>query len=215
MINKNCKFLLLVLLSPIYFIICFKPTNNKREKIVGVVNVQQDIEVPELYSMPVDIVELPILEETIEEETTTIAETDITPTQENIEETNENNEYRYFLSDSDKNLLAVIVMAEAEGEPFEGKIAVAQVVLYRSLKYDCSISDVVYAHNQFSSVGTYRMNLQPSDDCYLAVDTVLKGEWVLSDDIEYFYNPNAGISTWFENNLTYKGTIGKHKFYSN
>ena len=60
----------------------------------------------------------------------------------------------YQLGVEDSYLLASLVMAEAGGECYEGKLAVANIVLNRlnSGKYGSSISDVIYASGQFSVV---------------------------------------------------------------
>lgn len=60
----------------------------------------------------------------------------------------------YSMSTEDTYLLASLVMAEAGSECYEGKLAVANIVLNRlnSGKYGNSISDVIYASGQFSVV---------------------------------------------------------------
>lgn len=60
----------------------------------------------------------------------------------------------YAMSAEDTYLLACLVMSEAGGEPYEGKLAVANIVLNRlnSGKYGNTISDVIYASGQFSVV---------------------------------------------------------------
>lgn len=218
MINNKFKRLMFITLFPFFFVLCKSTlvkssevfTENKEHKIAK--KKQSDIE---LCSLPVSM-EINIKES--QQETTTVAiEIENNNTSESEVESESETQSQtdvYKVSDSEKHLLAVIVMAEAEGEPFEGKVAVAQVVLYRSIKNNCSISQIVYEPNQFSSVGTYRMTLEPNEDCYLAVQQVLNGQWILSETLEYFYNPDAGYSSWFENRLTYVGTIGKHRFFS-
>lgn len=60
----------------------------------------------------------------------------------------------YNVSEEEAYLLACVVTAEAGGECYEGKLAVANIVLNRlnSGKYGNTISDVVYAKGQFSVV---------------------------------------------------------------
>ena len=113
-------------------------------------------------------------------------------------------------SSDDIRLIQAIVMAEAEGECYEGKLAVAQIVLYRAEKKNVPISDVVYAPGQFSVIGTRRMHIQPDEDCILAVDEALFGSYVLDSEMEYFC---SGYSSWHENALINVGSIGGHKFY--
>ena len=114
-----------------------------------------------------------------------------------------------FTSD-DIRLLHAIVMAEAEGECYEGKLAVAQIILYRAEKKNTSIYNVVYAPGQFSVIGTRRMHIPPDEDCIRAVDEALFGSYVLDPEIEYFC---SGYSSWHENALINVGSIGGHKFY--
>lgn len=60
----------------------------------------------------------------------------------------------YNVTEEDAYLLACLVMAEAGGESYDGKLAVANIVLNRlnSGKYGSTISSVIYANNQFSVV---------------------------------------------------------------
>lgn len=55
-------------------------------------------------------------------------------------------------SESDAILMAQVINKEASAS-YDGKVAVASVILNRSNYYGQSISDVVYAPNQFSVVG--------------------------------------------------------------
>lgn len=113
-------------------------------------------------------------------------------------------------SSDDIRLIQAIVMAEAGGECYEGKLAVAQIVLYRAEKSDTSIHSVVYAPGQFSVIGTRRMHIKPDKDCILAVDEALFGSYVLDPEMEYFCSV---YSRWHENALINVGSIGGHKFY--
>lgn len=56
------------------------------------------------------------------------------------------------LSEEDLNLMAKIVSCESRGESYEGKLAVANIILNRleSGEYGDSIYDVVFSKNQFS-----------------------------------------------------------------
>lgn len=58
------------------------------------------------------------------------------------------------ISDDDLWILACIIDWESGWEPYEGKLAVANIVLnrVRSSHYPNTVSDVVYAKNQFSGV---------------------------------------------------------------
>ena len=53
----------------------------------------------------------------------------------------------------EQNLLTQMVWVEAQGEPFEGQQAIAEIVLNRLIAEDfqSSIKSVIYAENQFRS----------------------------------------------------------------
>lgn len=113
-------------------------------------------------------------------------------------------------SSDDIRLIQTIVMAEAGNQCYEGKLAIAQIILFRAEKYETSIYNVVYAPRQFSVVGTKLMHVPPDQDCILAVDEALFGSYILDPEIEYFC---SGHSSWHENFLINVGSIGGHKFY--
>lgn len=62
----------------------------------------------------------------------------------------------YNVTEEEAYYLACVVHAEAGVEPYEGKLAVANVVLNRlnGKKYGPTITDVIYAKNQFSVVAS-------------------------------------------------------------
>ena len=71
------------------------------------------------------------------------------------------------ISNEDIELLALVTMAEAEGESEEGKRMVIDTILNRvdSERFDNTISEVIYAPNQFTSMWNGRV-----DRCYVADD---------------------------------------------
>ena len=71
------------------------------------------------------------------------------------------------VSNDDIELLALVTMAEAEGESEEGKRMVIDTILNRvdSERFDNTISEVIYAPNQFTSMWNGRV-----DRCYVADD---------------------------------------------
>lgn len=71
------------------------------------------------------------------------------------------------VSNEDIELLALITMAEAEGESEEGKRMIIDTILNRvdSERFDNTISEVIYAPNQFTSMWNGRV-----DRCYVADD---------------------------------------------
>ncbi|PYE48465.1 cell wall hydrolase [Paenibacillus barcinonensis] len=124
--------------------------------------------------------------------------------------------WSYSVSDKELFLLQKIVMAEAEGEPYEGKVAVANVVLnrLRSANFPDTIYKVIYQKSQFSPVANGRLKrVTPNEDSIKAVNAALNGQKQVSDDTYYF------LSLTLADDLTVARTkkevkrIGHHTFY--
>lgn len=114
----------------------------------------------------------------------------------------------YVPEDSDAYLLGAIIQCEAEGESYEGKLAVGSVVLNRvkSSYFPNSISGVIYQSGQFSPVASgrlaYRLEIGVNSTCLQAAQEVLNGNITLS--CLYFRTNNGYV----------QGTvIGNHVFY--
>lgn len=76
-------------------------------------------------------------------------------------------EVTYGISDADIELIALVTMAEAEGEPEEGKRLVIDTILNRvdSVYFPNRVYDVVYQPSQFTSMWNGRVNR-----CYVRED---------------------------------------------
>ena len=122
------------------------------------------------------------------------------------------------LSNEEKDLFARLVEAEAKGESYEGKVAVATVVLNRleSPEFPDSvtnvINEVVGSAYAFSPVQNGEINKPASDDSKKAVDEALTRKDRLQDCI-YFYNPEIATDTWITTREVVT-TIGNHVFRS-
>lgn len=87
----------------------------------------------------------------------------------------------YNISEEDVYLLASLVHAEAGHEPYEGKLAVANVVLNRlnGGYYGNTVKDVIYARGQFSVVPSGRlsqvMSQGPNADSIRAAKDAVSG----------------------------------------
>ncbi len=120
------------------------------------------------------------------------------------------------VSESDYNLLCRLVTAEASGEPFEGQVAVAAVVLNRvaSSKFPDTIRGVIYQQNQFSSLPKLPY-VTPTESCRRAVAAALNGDDP-SRGALYFYNPRLsspeGLRFFRSGRLRVLVTIGNHIF---
>ena len=66
----------------------------------------------------------------------------------------------YILNQSEIDLISRVVMAEAEGEPLEGKIYVIDTIFNRidSDKFPNTVHDVIYQKNQFTSIWNGRFD---------------------------------------------------------
>ncbi len=120
------------------------------------------------------------------------------------------------ISEADFDLLVRLVAAEAGGEPYDGQVAVAAVVLnrMRSYKFPNSVRGVVYQENQFSSVPKLPY-IQPSESCRRAVVEAINGVDP-SNGALYFYNPvtssEEGIRFFNSAKLRVTARIGNHVF---
>ena len=116
----------------------------------------------------------------------------------------------------DRELLAKLVHAEAKGEPYAGKVAVATVVLNRvdSSEFPDSIKNVIYqvsnGHYAFSPVQNGQINGAPSQESRDAVDEALAFRGQGKGSL-FFYNPVTSTSDWITSRETLL-TIGKHRF---
>jgi N-acetylmuramoyl-L-alanine amidase len=116
----------------------------------------------------------------------------------------------------EKDLLARLVHAEAEGEPYAGKVAVATVVLNRvdSSLFPNDIKSVIYQKDQgyfaFTPVQNGTIN-QPADaKSKEAVQEALAYRGMGNHSL-YFYNPKTAKSTWITSREV-TITIGNHRF---
>lgn len=126
-----------------------------------------------------------------------------------------NNLNGYQLQAGDIRLLQMLVEAEAGDEPFEGKIAVVNVIMNRMKDptFPHTIRGIIYQKNQFEPVVTgviYRVH--PSASTKEAVERALKGEKVIPNDIVNFWAVwlNKDHMVW--KHLHPVMTIGTHHF---
>ena len=108
--------------------------------------------------------------------------------------------------------LAHIINAEARGEPFEGKLAVGNVVMnrVRSDYYPNTVYGVVFDGIQFTPSFDGSIYLDPSYDSWLAAKLVLEGAVVIP---ECLFFAAAYLNCWATYNRDYCTTIGGHTFY--
>jgi N-acetylmuramoyl-L-alanine amidase len=124
----------------------------------------------------------------------------------------------YNLSQSDIDLLARLVRAESEGEPYTGQVAVAATILNRlkDSRYPNTVPGIVYqvdnGRYQYSPVLDGRINLAPTSSAYKAVQAALTG-WDPSNGANGFYNPGRTNSQWVRSHPV-TARIGNHVFFN-
>lgn len=113
---------------------------------------------------------------------------------------------------AERDLLARLVRAEAEDQPYAGKVAVAAVVLNRSRSglFPRDIQAVIYERNQFEPVMNGQIWLPAHGDDHRAVVDALGG-WDPSFGALYFFNPAKTVNSflWSRPMTT---IIGGHRF---
>ncbi|MBU5450019.1 cell wall hydrolase [Acetivibrio sp. MSJd-27] len=115
---------------------------------------------------------------------------------------------------SDTQLLARCVNGEARGEPFEGQVAVAAVILNRvkHASFPNTIPGVIYQPGAFTAVSDGQINvpIDPNSSVYKACESAMNG-WDPSEGAIYYYNPSTATNKWIFSRPLIK-TIGKHRF---
>lgn len=115
--------------------------------------------------------------------------------------------------------LTQVIYHEARGEPKEGKVAVAWVVMNRvaDKRFAGSVCQVVWAKGQFSEIGLRKFDKGSSD----WADSKMVAEVVLSRKVDdptqgglYFMNKrDLGVVPKWVERLRFIRRIGDHWFY--
>src|SRR5690606_8918568 len=111
----------------------------------------------------------------------------------------------------DLYLLAQIIHAEAKGEPYEGKLAVGNVIHNRvkSEQFPNSIKGVIFQKGQFQPVRNGSIYNKPSEESIrAAMESYHKN---IVGPALYFYNPELSTDTWITTRKVIK-RIGSHVF---
>ena len=118
----------------------------------------------------------------------------------------------YGYSQSEIDLLARTISAEARGEPYEGQVAVGAVILNRveHPSFPNTIAGVVYQSGAFSCIDDGQINKPVADSSKRAAIDALNG-WDPSNGCIYYYNPVTATSKWIRSRPIML-TIGKHVF---
>lgn len=110
------------------------------------------------------------------------------------------------------DLLARLIMGEAGGESFLGKVAVGSVILNRvkNAAFPNSLAGVVYQPLAFESVANGSIWKPVSEEARRAAEQCLAG-WDPTHGAIYFWNPSKPVNPWVwtRNIIT---QIGQHVF---
>ena len=113
------------------------------------------------------------------------------------------------------DIVARTIYAEASGESFEGKLAVASVIYTRAGKNIRKVVDVILKPRQFSCWNDGNIPEEGSGQAW--VDSVLVAEQLLSGKFKptvkatHYYNPRKTSPKWARNQPVV-AMIGSHKF---
>ncbi|MFS0786822.1 spore cortex-lytic enzyme [Shouchella sp. 1P09AA] len=115
-------------------------------------------------------------------------------------------------SSNDIQLMAQAVYGEARGEPYEGQVAVAAVIVNRlnSATFPDTVAGVIYEERAFTAVADGQINLGADESARNAVLDALNGQDP-SNNALYYFNPDTATSAWIWTRPQIK-RIGKHIF---
>ena len=117
-------------------------------------------------------------------------------------------------SNSEIDLLARIISAESRGEPYEGQVAVAAVILNRieHPSFPNTLSGVIYQPGAFSCLTDGGVNAAVADSAYKAARDAINGSDPSGGAI-YYYNPAKSTNKWILSRPVIT-VIGGHRFCS-
>ncbi|MBR5236497.1 MAG: cell wall hydrolase [Clostridia bacterium] len=115
---------------------------------------------------------------------------------------------------NDVQLLARCVNGEARGEPYEGQVAVAAVILNRVKhpSFPNTIAGVIYQPGAFTATvdGQIHTPISTDSTVYKACQDAMNG-WDPSNGAVYYYNPRKTTNRWIFSRRVVK-VIGNHRF---
>ena len=119
---------------------------------------------------------------------------------------------RMTVTDKEMDLLARAVYSEARGEPFQGQVAVAAVIINRvkHAEFPNTINGVIFEPWAFTAVHDGQFWLTPNQTAYSAVREALDGSDPSKGAI-FYYNPVTATNQWIRTRPVILG-IGKHVF---
>ena len=116
---------------------------------------------------------------------------------------------RYELTDSERELVELVVMAESGNQPYIGQMAVAQCLLNDSERSGIRPTEAVVEYQYTSE------RVEPSESVRNAVAAVFDGgEVVTEETILWFYAPKYVDGTPWHETQRHVLTINDHKFFA-
>ena len=118
------------------------------------------------------------------------------------------------LSEDDRWFIECVVAGEAAGEPYEGKLAVAQCYFDAMIKDGLTAREVrdVYQYSGWNECLDDQNRNAYMDVVDAVSDVFDRGRFVTDKPILYFYNPAIVYSGWHEAQEYWK-SIANHKFF--
>lgn len=120
------------------------------------------------------------------------------------------------LTEEEIEIFERIVEAEVTTNNYEGKLAVANVILNRIEcdRFPNTMKEVVFAKRQFSPISDGRYyKVKVTELTKQVVEDALSGYRMVERDVYYFCTPTAPGRGWFETDLRKVGYIEPHNFY--
>lgn len=110
-------------------------------------------------------------------------------------------------------LLARVIQAEAEAEPYSGQVAVGAVILNRiqNPKFPKTLAGVIYQPHAFESVSNGQVNRPARSSARKAAQAAISG-WDPSGGALFFFNPGKVRSRSYVWTRKIIQKIGKHVF---
>lgn len=123
-----------------------------------------------------------------------------------------------YYNDDDLYWLSRIIHAEAQGEIFEGKIAVGNVVINRknSNEFPDKIYDIIFDNacgEQFTPAWNGAIYCEPSEESIIAAKIALEGCDITSGCL-YFASSKIAYTCWAGKNRPYVTQIENHVFFA-
>ncbi len=115
---------------------------------------------------------------------------------------------------SEVDLLARIISAEARGETYQGQVAVGAVIMNRieHPSFPNTLSGVIYQPGAFSCLSDGGVNHTVADSAYRAAKDAINGADPTGGAI-YYYNPAKSTNKWIFSRPVLT-VIGQHRFCS-